>query len=29
MQMKIRGKLKSKEGKRIPLEVYNTINFVP
>jgi hypothetical protein len=29
MQMRIRGKLKSADGKRIPLEVYNTINFVP
>ncbi len=29
MQMRIRGKLKSADGKRIPLEVYNTVNFVP
>ncbi len=29
MQMRIRGKLKAADGKKIPLEVYNTINFVP
>jgi hypothetical protein len=29
MQMRIRGKLKSADGKKVPLEIYNTINFVP
>ncbi len=29
MQMKIRARLKSADGKRIPVEVYNTINYVP
>ena len=29
MQMRIRGKLKAADGKKIALEVYNTINFVP
>ena len=29
MQMRIRAKLKSADGKRIPVEVYNTINHVP
>ncbi len=29
MQMRIRGKLKSADGKRIPLDVYSTINHIP
>ena len=29
MQMRIRGKLKAADGKRISVEVYNTINYVP
>ena len=29
MQMKIRARLKSADGKRVPVEVYNTINYVP
>ena len=29
MQMRIRGKLKSLDGKRVSVEVYNTINYVP
>ena len=29
MQMRIRGKLKSADGQKISLEVYNTINHVP
>jgi hypothetical protein len=29
MQMRIRGKLKAVDGAKVPLEIYNTINFVP
>ncbi len=29
MQMKIRARLKSADGKRVPVEIYNTINYVP
>ncbi len=29
MQMKIRARLESAAGKRVPVEIYNTINFVP
>ncbi len=29
MQMRIRGKLKAADGKKMALEVYNTINYVP
>jgi Domain of unknown function (DUF6797) len=29
MQMRVRGKLKSEDGQRVPVEVYNTINYVP
>ncbi len=29
MQMKIRARLKSLDGKRVPVEIYNTINYVP
>ena len=29
MQMRIRGKLKSADGKKLAVEVYNTINYVP
>ena len=29
MQMKIRARLSSADGKRVPVEIYNTINYVP
>ena len=29
MQMKIRARLESADGKRVPVEIYNTINYVP
>ncbi len=29
MQMKIRAKLQSADGKKLPVEIYNTINYVP
>ncbi|WP_435008566.1 DUF6797 domain-containing protein [Tundrisphaera lichenicola] len=29
MQMRIRGRLRSADGQRVPVEVYNTINYVP